>query len=115
MKVATSFLISAFCALTSLQALAGEKDASDIFKAAQIAMSDFDGHLKELRVRGGEWEYADYVTDVKNYAVGVSEGQAAFVVVFVRKKIKGVELTGGGAKYLVDKKTLKVVDVVGYK
>lgn len=116
MKNIAGYFLSAFLLFAPLQVVAGEGAGSpDIFKAAQVAMSDFDGHLKGLRSKGGKWKYADYVTDVKNYAIGVSEGEAVFVVVFVRKKIKGVNLTGGGAKYLVDKNTLKVIDVVGYK
>jgi hypothetical protein len=82
-----------------------------ILQACKVARDKFQ--IKLNADKKYEWEYRDYVTDIANYGMGVSEGKDAYFVFFKLKKVENI--LGGGTLYVIDKKTLKIVSETHFK
>lgn len=67
----------------------------DIFRAANVATQDFSAKLKADS--SDKWKYSAYVADIRNYNIGLSDGDGFYVVVFLLKR-GAVNLKGGGAE-----------------
>ena len=79
-------------------------------QAAFHAKSDFN---KRLASEPGDWEYGNYVSNIDNYSVGISSSPCCYHVVFLLKKTDAL-IRGGGGKYTINKKSLKIISFEGY-
>ena len=89
---------------------AKETCSTGILGAAEIAKSDFEERLQ--KENGSSWEFAEYVSNIRNYSIGLSENDSSYIVVFTLNKTN-VKINGGGGRYTIDKKRLEVTKFIG--
>lgn len=73
---------------------------SSIPMAITIAMQDFTSRLH--KEKDLSWQWGEYVSDTRNYAVGAVEQESYYVVVFVLRQ-PAERINGGGGRYKIDK------------
>lgn len=59
-------------------------------------------------------EYSALIANIENYSVGVSFNNENFLVVFI-PRLPGYDIEGGGAKYVIRKKDMVIIDFVKNK
>lgn len=62
-----------------------------------------------------EWEYREYVSDIQNYDVSVRRIGKDIEVEYVIRQPQVGEINGGGARYVVDGSSGRIINFEGYK
>jgi len=83
-----------------------------ILRAAEVAYQDFSAKLDQGRTI--QWEYSDYVGNIQNYDIGLSESDTSYIVVFLLKQ-GDVKINGGGGEYKINKGDFRVMQFTVYK
>ena len=90
------------------------QEARGVLDAAKVALEDF--RIRLSHEPATDWKWGPYVADICNYAIGLSETSGAYIVVInLRDKPGVIDFNGGRARYIVDKKSLKIVNFTGYE
>lgn len=87
--------------------------ASSQVKALMVAYSDFENKISVQSE--GPPELIAHVSGIDNYAVTVSEDVAHYIIMFAPNPFQGQMLKGGGARYLINKVSFQVKEVVRFK
>jgi hypothetical protein len=112
-KISIAIAFFAFIQALPFNVSAGSDNSMDpgLVDAIKVASSSYAKRLMDVR-KMHDWEYADYVADIKNYSIGVSDGGSVYVVAFL---IKGKDFNGGESIFYIRKQDLKILRVVYYK
>lgn len=87
--------------------------SSSMIKACMVAYDDFKSKISSQPV--GSAELVAHVSNIDNYSVSVGEDAANYVVTFLPDPYLGQVLKGGGARYVIDKASAEIKDVMRFK
>ncbi|MFZ2753441.1 MAG: hypothetical protein WAZ48_08325 [Lysobacteraceae bacterium] len=112
-KLCASTLCMFFFA-SSFSARPADADVPLILQAGMAALGDYEARLDVRKKNEEKSGLANYVFEINNYDIGLSESRDHYVVVIrLRKNEEGMEV--GGATYWVDKKSMEIANAVGFK
>ena len=84
-----------------------------IFRAGEIAYRDFTERIG--REIDSSSPLSKFLGSVSNYEINLREDVDSYVVTFLPTRYEGRTVRGGGAEYRIDKKELRVNDVIRFK
>lgn len=116
------FLLLGFICLDIPQVMAKEisietkseiKLPGEFLKASMVAYLDFSKKINSYLNEPSQ--LALHLSDVSNYEINVSKDEKRYLVVFIPKPLQTGHLKGGGAEYVIDKKSFQIIDKTYFK
>lgn len=83
------------------------------FNISTIAFIDFSKKLESYSMNGLEVEV--FLSKIESYQLKFESENSVYLVTFLPKPFKGVQLKGGGAFYEINKQTLAIAKKIYYK
>ena len=80
--------------------------------AVEVAYAHFQKELSKESYP--DVEYSALIANIENYSVGISFNKQDYFVVFI-PRLPGYDIEGGGAKYVIRKKDMVIIDFVKNK
>lgn len=110
MKIFLSLFMTLLLACSDSAFARDEVGRNSVIDACVIARGAFIERLEEKS--SYKWEFSEYVSDIRNYSMGVAETDDRYIVAFrlIRK-----DFIGGSWFYEIDKNTMQISRSYGFK